>query len=197
MAQIATYTLEQFIADIREVFATIKDPRAQAQAVAEHTKKILAVPGWLEEKIDLPAEGGYGRADLYVDDERGHPGTGFLLMCSIQAPGVKPGEAGTVPHDHGASWVVYGVYKGAIEQTVYNWSYSGGAWASPQVKESTRFVQREGEVAYFLPGVIHKTLNASNGRSLVLRVEAQKLDWVTRHRYNLESNSAILQKAAP
>ncbi len=32
-------------------------------------------------------------------------------------------------------------------------------------------------------------------RSLVLRLEAQKLDRVARHRYDLQTNSAVLQPA--
>ena len=35
---------------MRQVFASTKDPRAQAQAVAQHMRGLLAVPGWLEEQ---------------------------------------------------------------------------------------------------------------------------------------------------
>ena len=34
MPQTATYTLERFIADVQQVFASTQDPRAQAQRVA-------------------------------------------------------------------------------------------------------------------------------------------------------------------
>lgn len=196
MAQVATYTLEQFIADIRGVFASIKDnPKAQAQAIAAHMEKILAVPDWLEEKIKAPTEGGFSRADLYLDPEFGHPGPGFLVMCSIQDPNRDPRLGGGIPHDHGASFVVYGTYKGAIEQTKYRWFYPEGAWTSPRLQESERFVQRAGQVAFFLPGEIHKTVNATNERALVLRVEAQTLDRVTRHRYDPETNAVTLIRA--
>lgn len=194
MVQSGVYTLEGFIADIRQVFASNKDPRAQAQGVAMHMKGLLAVPGWLEERIGLPPEGGFGRKDLYVDEEYGHPGPGFLVMCSIQGPGA--GGPGATPHDHGASWVVYGVYKGAIEQTKFRWAYPEGAWTSPQLEEVGKLVQRDGEVAFFLPGEIHQTRNAVNGRSLVLRVEAQRLERVVRHRYNMEANSAVAVHAS-
>ena len=51
MAQTATYTLDRFIADVKQMFASTTDPRAQAQAVANHMRELLAEPGWLEEKL--------------------------------------------------------------------------------------------------------------------------------------------------
>ncbi len=38
MTQAATYTMDSFIGDVREVFASTNDPLAQAQAVAGHLK---------------------------------------------------------------------------------------------------------------------------------------------------------------
>jgi predicted metal-dependent enzyme (double-stranded beta helix superfamily) len=196
MVKKTTYTFERFIADVRQVFASSKDPRSQAQSVVRHMKELLAVPGWIEEKADLPAKGGYGRLDLYVDEEYEHPGPGFLAMCAVQPTGSLASKApGTSPHDHGASWVVYGVYKGAIRQTKWRWVYPEGTWTSPELKPVEQFVQKKGEIAFFLPGEIHLTLNVVDERSLVLRLEAQNLDRVARHRYDLQTNFAVLQPA--
>ena len=112
MTQTATYTMEAFVDDVKEIFASTKDPLAQAQAVADHMQVLLDVPDWLEEKLNLPEEGGFGRYDLHYDENSGSPEPGFLLMCTVQKPGQD-----NLPHDHGAAWVVYGVYEGAIEQT--------------------------------------------------------------------------------
>src|SRR6266852_2525307 len=105
-------------------------------------RELLAVPGWLEEKLQSLPKGGYGRVDLHMDDKYGHPEPGFLAMCSAQD------------------------------------------WTSPELKPAERYVQREGEVAFFLPGEIHTTKNVHDGRSLVFRLEGQRLDRVLRHRYN-------------
>ena len=55
MAQIQTanYTMEAFIEDVRNVFRTETDPHVQAKKVSEFMKTLLAVPGWLEEKLEL------------------------------------------------------------------------------------------------------------------------------------------------
>ena len=59
-----------------------------------------------------------------------------------------------------------------------------------QIVEHGRFIQEDGSVAYFLPGEIHDTLNIQEeGRSLVVRLESQKLDRVTRFQYNPETGT--------
>ena len=191
MTQEASYNLDQFIADIRQVFASNQDARAQAQGVAKHMKELLAAPGWLEKKANLKPETGSNRVDLYVDDEYGHPGPGFLVMCALQTPSTSSGLGGVTPHDHGPSWVVYGVCQGAIEQTRFRWAHPDGDRTSPVLQEADQFVQKAGEVAFFMPGEIHHTRTAGEDAALILRVEGQRLDKVIRHRYDPASSSAI------
>ena len=57
MTQTKAYTMEAFVDDARTVFASTKDPRTQAQQIARHMTTLLAEPGWLQEKLNLPAEG--------------------------------------------------------------------------------------------------------------------------------------------
>jgi predicted metal-dependent enzyme (double-stranded beta helix superfamily) len=189
-AGVATYTMEAFVQDVKDIFKTERDPHKQAKAVAAHMKELLAVPGWLEEKLQLPEEGGYGRFDLYLDEDSGHPGNGWYLMASIQKPGQD-----NLPHDHGVTWVVYGVYQGAIRQRKWRWAFPGEGVSQAQIVEHGSFVQRDGTVAYFMPGEIHDTLNVVEGRSLVVRLESQKLDRVTRFQYNPETGSmAVMER---
>ena len=184
MTQTATYTVEAFVDDVKRIFASTKDPLVQAQGVAGRLKELLAVPGWLEEKINLPEEGGYGRYELHLDEEQGLPGPGFWLMVSVQ----KDGQESPV-HDHGVAWVAYAVYKGAIEQSKWRWFYKGEGVDATQIKKYGSFVQNDGSVAFFLPGEIHKTLNVAGGRSVVVRLESQKLDRITRYQYDPKDNS--------
>jgi hypothetical protein len=93
-----------------------------------------------------------------------------------------------MPHDHGAGWVVYGTYEGAIQQTRWSWDYSNGL-LQPRLVPKEPFVQTAGQVAYFLPGEIHDTLNVAE-RSVVVRVESQKMSTLWRHRYQRENNTA-------
>src|SRR4029450_3496400 len=142
MTSAAIYTVETFIEDVRQIFATTKDPRTQAQEVARHMQELLRAPGWLEERLQLPAEGGFGRHDLHYDAEFGHPEGGFLLMCGIQRPGQD-----NLPHDHGTTWVVYGVYQGAIEQTKWRGADPATDRTAPELKPLESWVQGPGDIA--------------------------------------------------
>ena len=184
--QTQAYTMEAFVEEVRQMFANTKDPKAQAQFVARKRQVLLKTPGWLEEKINLPSEGGYGRYDLHQDEEYGHPEGGFLLMCGVSEPGKPAG----IPHDHGTTWVVYGVYKGAIEQTKWRWSYPESDRTSPEIKALESWVQKDGDIAFFLPGEIHNTHGVSDERTLVVRLEGQKLAGMLRHRYDPKTNTA-------
>jgi len=182
--------IDQFVGAVRDVFANTPDARSQAQGIAKEMKGLLSAPDLLEE-IKQKGGGKPGRIDLHIDDEYGHPGPGFCLMTSLTPRGQATG--GARAHDHGASFVVYGVYKGAIEQTKYTWAYNeNGDWTTPELKEGDRFVQNQGEIAFFLPGEIHKTSAVGEEPPIVIRLEAQLLDRVARHSYNLDGSRAVL-----
>ena len=150
--------------------------------MAEVVQHLLRTGGWVQELID---NGGYEAlpGSAYVDSEYGHPAAGFHITCGAQ----KPGQFNS-PHDHGAGWVVYGTYQGAIEQTRWGWDYSEGL-LKPRLMARAKFVQEPGVAAYFLPGEIHDTRNVAD-RSVVVRVESQKVSTLWRHRYDAESGTA-------
>lgn len=180
--------IDRFVEGARQVFADSEDARAQARGLAAELQVLLAQADLMQEIEDI-ADGRTGRIDLHIDDRFGHPGPGFCLMTSINRAGKRTG--GARAHDHGASYVVYGVHRGAIEQTKYNWAYEqGGDWIAPVLKPGDRFVQNAGEVAFFLPGEIHKTTAVGDDPPVVLRLEGQLLDHVARHTYDLDQDDA-------
>jgi hypothetical protein len=181
MSAVATYTLEEFVQDLQQSFASHEDLVGRANAVAEVLEHLLKVGGWVQDLLD---KGGYDALPgaVYTDSTYGHPAPGFHITCSAQTPG----QEGS-PHDHGAGWVVYGTYKGAIEQTRWGWDYSEGL-QFPQLVPHESFVQNDGQVAYFLPGEIHHTKNVGDG-TVVVRVESQKMSTLWRHRYDRDLNT--------
>jgi hypothetical protein len=185
MTRVASYSLDQFTADIRKAFNDNKGVPARPNAVAALMQHLLASGGWIQERLNT---GGYDALDgsVYVDPQIGDPRPGFHITCRADTPDFyRP------LHDHGAGWVVYGVYEGAIEQTRYGWDYAAGP-LNPKLIPKEQFVQQRGEVAYFLPGEAHSTRNVAEGPSVVLRVESQKMAAVQRHRYDLNHNAAFL-----
>ena len=78
------------------------------------------------------------------------PDHGFMLLAHTEHAGLyRP------PHDHGRSWVMYGVREGAVEMGTY------GRTSGPDGKD--RLVRRNstsvsaGQVQVYLPGDIHDT----------------------------------------
>ena len=189
MTQTTGYTLEAFIEDARKVFADSDDARVQAQAIAGHMEKLLQVPKLLDGKLEIP-ETGTAVVSLHHDDQYGHPAPGFWLMCNAQS---KTGATvGVHPHDHGAAGVVYGVYPGATQQTPGGWAVHEPDRPVPHHDEAGQWIQNPGEVAFFMPGVIHAQKNVFDGPSVVIRLEGQKLTGVVRHSYDLETESATI-----
>lgn len=185
MTRVASYSLDQFTADIRKAFNDNKGVPARPNAVTVLMQRLLASGGWIQERLDT---GGYDAlgGSIYIDPEVGDPRPGFHITCRAATPDFyRP------LHDHGAGWFVYGVYEGAIEQTRYGWDYAAGP-LNPKLIPREQFVQQMGEVAYFLPGEAHSTRNVAEGPSVVLRVESQKMAEVQRHRYDLNHNAAFL-----
>ncbi len=184
--------IDRFIHEAQQVFAENTDPRAQAGAIAKHMETLLVVPD-LEDEIKRRADGRTGRIDLHVDGERGHPDPGFCLMTTIADPTGGGGSRERYPHDHGASWVVYGVYKGATQQLKFRWACpENGDRMKPKLEIYDRFTQTTGQAAFFLPGEIHMTGTAGNEGSKIIRLEAQKLDRVHRHFYGQKGETATL-----
>ena len=189
MTQTNGYTLEAFIKDARKTFADSDDAKVQAQTIAGHMEKLLQVPNLLDGKLEIP-ETGTSVVSLHHDDQYGHPAPGFWLMCNAQS---KTGATvGVHPHDHGAAWVVYGVYSGAIQQTTWRWAFHAPDRSDPHLDEVGQWIQKPGEVAFFMPGAIHAQKNVSDGPSVVIRLEGQKLDGVIRHSYDLRTESATI-----
>lgn len=122
-----------------------------------------------------------GSEELYRDAEHG-----FVLLAHAEQAGLyRP------PHDHGRSWVLYGIQQGEVEM---------GAYARIEredgdvelVKRNTTLV-RAGEAQLYLPGDIHDTRCISDNALLFrfterdLRVEDRQHRRLTRY---VERNGA-------
>jgi len=74
--------------------------------------------------------------------------------------------------------VVYGVYEGAIEQTKWRWSYPEADRTAPELKPLESWVQKPGDIAFFLPGEIHHTCCVADDRAVVVERFRDELgDW--------------------
>lgn len=108
------------------------------------------------------------------------PDHGFVLLAHTERAGLyRP------PHDHGRSWVLYGIQRGEIEMGTYA-RIEDGDGAIRLVKRNTTLV-RAGEAQLYLPGDIHDTRCVSDTALLFrfterdLRVEDRQYRRLTRY----------------
>lgn len=100
--------------------------------------------------------------ELYRD-----PVHGFVLLAHTEAEGRY-----RAPHDHGRSWVLYGVLHGVMEMATYARVEEPGEGPRLVKRGSTRV--RPGDVQVYLPGDIHDTLCVS-GPAIQFRFTARDL----------------------
>jgi len=107
-------------------------------------EKLLAAPAgeaWLDAlHRDPPAS-----EELHRD-----PDHGFVLLAHAEQAGLY-----RAPHDHGRSWVLYGIQSGEIEMGTYA-RIEDEDGAIRLVRRNTTLV-RAGEAQLYLPGDIHDT----------------------------------------
>ena len=179
-----TYTEEQFIEEVRQAFASTGDATGQAQAIADHMRRMFAT-GWPENSAMMGE--GDGTFLIHADKEMGHPNPGFMIMAYRRGP--QP-ESPPSPHDHGPCYVVYGVASGANTQTRYAWRYDEDTTLAPTLEATQQLLQKPGDAAYFLPGEIHATQGSTEEETVFVRITSQDLDDVWRHRYNPAHNTS-------
>ena len=190
MTQTATYTEQQFIADLREAFATHRDSVQQAHTVASLMRRAFE-NGWPENSEKFGD--GDGTFEIYRDAEYGHPNAGFVVLAYRQPPQELKRPA---PHDHGVCWVAYGVKSGGNTQTRYAYRHAGGDEELPTFAVVEVMEQGAGDVHYILPGEIHSVQGSTTDETIYCRITSMDLEKVQRHRYDVESGrSAIFSSA--
>jgi len=164
--------LQAFTEDVRSRWGPLTSELAEAcQAAMERLLRASPDEAWLAKlHQEAPAS-----AELHRD-----PDHGFMLLGHTEQAGLyRP------PHDHGRSWVLYGIQRGEIEMGTYA-RVEGEDGEIRLVKRNATRV-RAGEAQLYLPGDIHDTRCVSDNALLFrfterdLRVEDRRHRRLTRY----------------
>jgi hypothetical protein len=166
-----TYTLEDFSRDCHAALSEDAGPAGRGKIRAK-LEQLLANPDFVRKHL---AGQGEGRTLLYHD-----PDTGVHVMAHGADRGDRPGR----PHDHGASWAVYGQAIGATEMTVWERTDDRARDGHAEVEAINSFVLEPGRAALFDTGIIHST--AHPGPARWVRVTGADLDTIERYSYDPE-----------
>jgi len=162
------YTLEQFCADCR---ATLKqdDTHTGRQRIKGLLEKLLAERDFVARYCGPDAAPGIRR--LYHDPE-----TDVVVLAHIyDTPRTSP------PHDHGASWAIYGQAVAFTDMT--EWQLTGGnaERERPDVKPVTSYRLFPGMAGMYDNGKVHSIDYPAGAR--FIRVTGTDLDTIKRRTY--------------
>jgi hypothetical protein len=162
------YELNQFIADCRAILQ--RDPGPQGREdVRQHLERLLAnkefVAATCGEDVST------GLKVLYEDKE-----LGFQVLAHVNDKARK-----SPPHDHGASWAIYGQASKYTE--MIEWERVGGDDKHAELKETKRYRLNPGQAGIYQNGAIHSIDYPDRAR--FIRVTGTNLDKIERVRFDL------------
>lgn len=173
------YDLNQFTAEAHAIFKADGGPAAR-EKVRLLLEKLLGEPEFVRKHCaDVPP----GLHLLYEDPE-----LKFQVLAHVnETPRVSP------PHDHGASWAIYGQ---AIEHTdMVEWQRTddGSNPAQASLKEVKKYRLTPGNAGIYQDGTIHSIDYPA--KSCFVRVTGTNLDRIERVMFDLKTG-AVKQMGA-
>ena len=162
------YDLDQFVSDCRASLSRDPGPAGRDE-VRRNLERLLANPEFVRKYCgpDVPR----GLKVLYED-----PNLGFQVLAHINDKARK-----SPPHDHGASWAIYGQatqYTDMIE-----WERLDDGGDSAKLKPAKTYRLTPGHAGIYQDGRIHSIDYPDDAR--FIRVTGTNLDNINRVRFDL------------
>jgi len=174
--------LEQFIGDLRAIWAAEPDNRRRMERAKPLLEQLLNDPGLKAHSAAWPSTEGYKNLLLYVD-----PDHHFVINAVVRAPG----RTGSV-HDHADAWVLYGVLDGSEKLERYDRMDDGNHPGHAELRLSSVTTGTQGKVDLVPPHAIHAEQGGPT-RSVAIIVRSQRLGagTVLQHTYDPKANTVI------
>ena len=164
-----SYDFDQFIADTRATLRRGSGP-AELEDVRQRLAKLLSNSAFIQRTCGPAATGGLHR--LHVDGE-----LGFEVLAHVNEKARK-----SPPHDHGASWAIYGQAIGYTDMTEYRRVDDGSNPEQAKLEPTRHYRLKPGEVGVFAGSAIHAIDYPD--RSRFIRVTGTNLDAIERVAYD-------------
>jgi hypothetical protein len=175
------YTLDAFVKDTQAALKADTGPGGR-EKVRVLLEKLLANPAFVDEAVGPAAP--IGTRKLYEDKE-----LSFVVLAHCNP---KPHKS--PPHDHGASWAVYGQAVSYTDMSVYK-RLDGGQGAGEARLERVKSYRLEpGHAGVYDVGAIH-AIDYPEGSRFV-RVTGRDLDYVQRLKFDTAAGKAITIESA-
>jgi predicted metal-dependent enzyme (double-stranded beta helix superfamily) len=174
--------LQQFIDDLRHVWAAEADDRRRMERAKPLLEKLVMEPSLKAHSANWPCTDGYKNLLIYVD-----PDHHFVVNAVVR----MPGRTGSV-HDHADAWVLYGMLDGTESLERYDRVDDGSRPGYAEVRLASVTTGTQGKVDLVPPHAIHAEQGGPT-RSVAMIVRSQKLGQgtVLQHTYDPKNNSVI------
>jgi predicted metal-dependent enzyme (double-stranded beta helix superfamily) len=165
------YDLDRYIADCRSALTSDPGPAGREQ-VRRKLEQLLVEPEFRARYFN---DAKPGLTVLYED-----PKLGFQILAHVNAKArVSP------PHDHGASWAIYGQATEYTEMTEWERLDDGIDPMKSQLKVEKKYRLTPGHAGIYQDGKIHSIDYPD--QSIFIRVTGTNLDRIARQMFNLET----------
>jgi hypothetical protein len=167
------YDLEAFCQDCRDALKADPGPGGR-EAVRRKLEQLLAETPFLDKYVHPTPP---GRHTLYEDSE-----LGFVVLSHV-----NPKAGASPPHDHGASWAVYGQATHYTDMT--EWHRTRGEGPGPaEIEVARRYRLEPGHAGTYDIRDIHSIAYPDGAR--FVRVTGTDLERVPRLKFNLKTHEA-------
>lgn len=165
------YDLDRFIADCRTILGDDPGP-AGRERVRQNLERLLNEPEFIARHCE---DAKPGLKVLYED-----PKMGFQVLAHVNEKArVSP------PHDHGASWAIYGQAIEYTDMTEWERTDDGSDPAKSALKVNRKYRLTPGHAGIYQDGMIHSIDYPD--KSIFIRVTGTNLDRIARKMFNLET----------
>ena len=165
------YQLDEFIADCRSILSSDPGPHGREE-VRTRLERLLQNPDFVRKHCE---EAPRGLHLLYED-----PKLGFQVLAHINDKArISP------PHDHGASWAIYGQATHYTDMTEWEREDDGSDPDHAKLKAVKKYRLTPGHAGIYQDGKIHSIDYPDHSR--FVRVTGVNLDQIDRVRFDLDS----------
>ena len=169
-----TYTLAQFVTDLRLTVCAAQDEKALLSKLRPLAKRAALSPDWRDERhYRVDPEQGFGVNVLH--DEPDH--SLFVIAVSW-----LPGR-GAPAHDHGSWAVIVGV-DGPEKNTFWERTDDRSCSGYADLRKIGEIVCEPGDIVAMPAGSIHSVTNETDRTSLSFHVYGRHLNHATRSQYD-------------
>ena len=171
-----SYSLDQYIVDLRTITANESDPVRITESVAPLAVKFARSPGLFRPEFrECDVEQGFGVHLLH--EEPNHDLAVFVISWLP--------DRGTSPHNH-KTWAVVVGMEGQEQEVNYDRLDDGSMAGFAELRRGAARVMTAGELARCYPEQIHSVWNIGKDISMSLHTYGRHINYTGRSEFDLE-----------